>query len=102
MDEKIIMQEIQNSLQPKLKTEYGIDVTVTAQNVPKNNGTVRQGILISKLDSNVSPTLYVDDAINSIQGLCRNYRVYCKQIKSRILNRLLDRVCEIISVNMES
>lgn len=47
---------VQNSIQARLGEHY----TVIVQKIPKNNGTIRDGLFIAKTGDFVTPTIYLD------------------------------------------
>lgn len=74
-------EEIRNEVASKLSNEFDVSVT----KVVKNNGLTLHSINILKKGDNISPTLYIDDFVNSslplpaiAENLIRNYKKYIK------------------------
>lgn len=74
-------EEIRNEVASKLSNEFDVSVT----EVVKNNGLTLHAINILKKGDNISPTLYIDDFVNSslplpaiAENLISNYKKYIK------------------------
>ena len=70
----------------KLQKRMGEAYHVSSTKVKKNNGVELTGVIIKEKDSNLSPTIYMNDFIGFYQ-------------EGMALNQIADRICEVFRSN---
>lgn len=73
------MEIFADTVKTAMEAYYGDDYKVTVQNVNKNNGLILTGITILKNDSNIAPTIYLNQAYEQYQE-GRTLADICKEV----------------------
>ena len=79
----ITMRIFAETVKTAMEAHYGADYRVTVQDVNKNNGLVLTGITILKKNSNIAPTIYLNQLFEqyqegrTLENICREViRIY--------------------------
>lgn len=74
--------EFMNAMLCEIRGQIGVEVRTELYTVTKNNGTRRTGILFKQTDSNLAPTIYLEE-------------FYQKYLKGQQVPDLADSICNI-------
>ena len=74
--------EFMNAMLCEIRGQIGVEVRTELYTVTKNNGTRRTGILFKQTDSNLAPTIYLEE-------------FYQKYLKGQQVPDLADSICSI-------
>lgn len=80
--ERMNYTEFKNAMLCEIRGQIGVEVRTELYTVTKNNGTRRTGILFKQTDSNLAPTIYLEE-------------FYQKYLKGQQVPELADSICSI-------